>query len=163
MLMKHKTLYNNKCLVLLQTRGVFPDLWSEDALGLKVFFLGFKKRTYYFSLNNFSRFLNFSWSYNSVVLLLADITSGAYWQVFYLREDNLICIVKIMLLWNLLGKLLHFRSAATLFTENYPSGSLRGSARFLSVLSLRHNLTKDNNKLSIIDHKFIVFEEYLYL
>ena len=70
--MKQKTLNNNKCLVLLQTRGVFPDLWSEDALG-----------------------------------------------------------------------------------------SLKGSARFLSVLSLRHNLTKDNNKLSIIDHKFIVFEEYL--
>ena len=37
-----------------------------------------------------------------------EARSVLLWQVFYLREDNLVWIVKRMLLWNLLRKLLHY-------------------------------------------------------
>ena len=36
------------------------------------------------------------------------------WQVFYLREDNLVWIVKRMLLWNFIRKLLHYLPKITL-------------------------------------------------
>ena len=51
-------------------------------------------------------------SLNPVVLFLADIhmheaRSVLPWQIFYLREYNLVWIVKRTLLWKLLIKLLH--------------------------------------------------------
>ena len=50
--------------------GMYRQSWVKT---MKVFFWGFQKRTFLFSLNNFSRFLFFLTIIILVVLFLADI------------------------------------------------------------------------------------------
>ena len=51
---------------------------------------------------------------SSTYTQMHEAWSVLLWQVFYLREDNLIWIGKRMLLWNLLRKLLHYLQKITL-------------------------------------------------
>ena len=88
----------------------FMDVWMSWTLlyspvvSMKVFFWGvFKRGLVNFSLNNFQDF-------KSLSILLFDCVTLSW----YLREDNLIWIVKRMLLWSLLRKLLHYLPKITL-------------------------------------------------
>ena len=83
---------------------------SSGAYLTESLFLGFlKEDLFFFSLNNFSIFLFFIYFY-SIVLLLADILTSL---LFQRRQFKLNCVKKT-LLWELLGKLLHYLPKITL-------------------------------------------------
>ena len=55
-----------------------------------------------------------SWNVVFIYTQMHEAWSVLLWQVFNLREDNLIWIVKRILLWNLIRKLLHYLPKITL-------------------------------------------------